>query len=214
MNEMEQLISQYQNQSQRIQEINDVKNAVYDGVHNINVDFKELDEEKFKIAEERYKTGTNITKKVFSVKIMNDYEKAKAKGAKETLKFISKYLTVNTGLESAIQTFKSSNVSEKIKGILGVSLVGFVTLMSLPITSPLLIGFVLFKSGKSALELYNQIKSAPEVQSELKKLGKYDIIMENLEKIVKNKMNEKDVLYGSDKQLATHLIEEEGRKLV
>lgn len=209
MNEMDQLISQYQKQSERKQEINDIRNGEYD----TNVDYKELSKEEVKITEEKHKSDMKITKKVFSVKIMNDYEKAKAKGAKETLKFITKYLYTNTdfkyNVDSGIEQFKDAGVFEKIAYICSIPLASVIIFMSLPLTGSMIVGYILFKTGKSAIELYNQIKSAPEVESELKRLGKYELIMDNLKKIIK----EADNTYFYEPYVTESQELLEGRKL-
>lgn len=209
MSEIEQLISQYKNNKDRMIEIVDAK------LDADSMEIKQLNDDYDSVSHEQQGLDEKITKKVLAVKIMNNYEKAKAKGIKETFKFIAKYIYVNSIAKDAIETnyndFKNAGKVAKVSAIFGLSLYSLLALMALPLTAPILVGFILFVSGKSAKDLYNQIKSAPEVETELKKSGNYDLIMENLEKFIKD---DEEYLYENGHSITSHLLDEGGRKLV
>lgn len=125
--------------------------------------------------DKKYKIGQKITKKVLSVKIMDEYEKAKANGAIATLKFLVKYFTHGRGIKGSI--------TEAANDFIYYSLLEKIfTIIFLPVEIPLIIGILLLDTGLSAIRLRHIIETSPKIVDGLKKSGKYEIVMENLEK--------------------------------
>lgn len=184
---------------------------------------KEQEKAWVKAESAKAKTARKITKKVMYVKIMNEYEKAKAQGTKELLKFIANHLYISAGAKRAVeffgeemqQEFKDNwekyNFGEKLLTCVG-------TPMAMLLQAPLVTGFILITLGVTAIELYKIIKSSPEIEKELKDIGKYDWLISNLEKVIAKEHKENiselygdivtsstnftdDLLYGSGRNL-------------
>ena len=146
-----------------------------------NDEFKKLSPLK---KNENDKIGRKIVKKVAKIQLMNEFEKAKAKGMIATIKFTLQYI-YGYKHEEFIKIYKKyknkfdeSNLATKIT-------IGLLLILTLPITTEVLITVLSVIGGISGCKLGYYLLTAVDVEDALIEAGVYDTVIANLKKLEK-----------------------------